>query len=54
LDRPDVMVVRVGTLDDREVGGPVSYIWTASAPSWGHFDPSLANCEGQPAPIRAT
>jgi hypothetical protein len=53
LDRPDVMVVRVGTLDDREIGGPVSYIWTASAPSWGLADPQLPNCEGQPGPIRA-
>jgi hypothetical protein len=53
LDRPDVMVVRVGTLDDREIGGPVSYIWTVSAPSWGFADPQLPNCAGQPAPIRA-
>src|SRR5574340_3792 len=27
--RPDVMVVRVGALDDREVGGPSGFIWTA-------------------------
>lgn len=50
--RSDVMVVRVGTLDDREIGGPRSYIWTKSAPSWGHYDPNLPNCEGQPAPIQ--
>jgi hypothetical protein len=49
--RPDLMVVRVGTLDDREVGGPASYIWTASAPSWGFIDQSVPTCAGQPAPI---
>ena len=51
--RPDLMVVRVGSLDDREIGGPQSYIWTRSAPSWGHVDPALPNCDGQPAPIRS-
>src|SRR5262245_46873172 len=49
--RSDVMVVRVGTLDDREIGGPQSFIWTGSAPSWGFVDPDLPNCAGQPAPI---
>jgi hypothetical protein len=49
--RSDLMVVRVGTLDDREIGGPQSFIWTASAPSWGYVDPDLPNCAGQPAPI---
>jgi hypothetical protein len=49
--RPDVMVVRVGTLDDREIGGPQSFIWTGSAPSWGFVDPKMPNSAGQPAPI---
>jgi hypothetical protein len=43
--RHDVMVVRVGALEDREIGGPASYIWTASKPSWGHIDPELPNCD---------
>ena len=49
--RPHLIVVRVGALDDREIGGPASYIWAASKPSWGHIDPELPNCEGQPAPV---
>ena len=49
--RPDLMVVRVGTLDDREIGGPATYIWTASAPSWGFIDQSVPSYAGQPAPI---
>lgn len=52
-DRPHLIVVRTGSLDDREIGGPASFIWTASAPSWGHFDAGLPNCDGQPPPIAA-
>jgi hypothetical protein len=51
--RPHLMVVRVGALDDREVGGPEFFIWTASAPSWGFVDRDLPNCAGQPGPIPA-
>jgi len=52
LTRPDVMVVRVGALDDPELGRPEGFIWTASAPRWGFVDSTLANCEGQPVPVR--
>lgn len=48
VDRPDVMVVRVGALDDPALGRPGGYIWTGSAPDWGHVDPTLENCPGQP------
>jgi hypothetical protein len=51
--RPDLMIIRVGALDDREIGGPQSFIWTGSAPSWGLVDQSLPNCAAQPAPIQA-
>ncbi|MEI9987527.1 MAG: GFA family protein [Aliidongia sp.] len=54
LDRPDLMVVRVGTLDDPELGRPASMIWTASAPSWGHVDTGVPLCDGQPGSIPAT
>jgi hypothetical protein len=51
LSRPEVMVLRVGALDDPELGGPTGFIWTASAPRWGHVDSNLANHEGQPPPL---
>ena len=41
-----------GHLDDRELGRPESFIWTGLAPSLGHVDSNLANCEGQPAAVR--
>jgi hypothetical protein len=54
LSRPHLIVVRAGALDDPELGRPASFIWTASAPSWGLVDRALPNCEGQPPPVPAT
>ena len=48
--RPDLIVVRVGALDDRQTFRPSSFIWTASAPTWGYVNTGLPNCEGQPEP----
>ncbi len=48
--RPDQIIVRVGTLDDRELARPGGIIWTRSAPSWACFDPNLPRTEGQPVP----
>jgi hypothetical protein len=48
--RPDLIVVRVGALDDRQTFRPSSFIWTASAPAWGYVDTRSPNCEGQPEP----
>ena len=48
--RPAVVVVRVGTLDDPEIGKPVASIWTRSAPGWACFDESLPKFDGQPPP----
>lgn len=50
-DRPDLMVVRAGALDDPAIGSPASFIWTASAPSWGLVNPMLPSCEGQPTAV---
>ena len=52
LSRPELIVVRVGALDEREASGPESVIWAASRPSWGFIDASLPSCTGQPGPVR--
>ncbi len=50
--RPNVIIVRVGTLDDPELGRPAATIWAASAPSWACFDPTLPRGDGQTAPTK--
>jgi hypothetical protein len=44
----DQIRIRAGTLDDPEIGAPQMVIWTASAPSWAHFDPNLPQYPGAP------
>ena len=49
--RPHLIIIRAGTLDDREIAKAGATIWTRSAPSWGYVDPDLPHFEGQaPAP----
>jgi hypothetical protein len=47
-ERPQLLIVRAGTLDDPSVVKPAAAIWTASAPAWAHIDPDLPHFEGQP------
>ena len=49
--RPQLVFVRVGTLDDRELARPSVTIWTSSAPSWACFDERLPKVERQPPPV---
>ena len=46
--RPNLIIIRAGTLDDREIAKPSGVIWTKSAPSWAHLDPDVPHFEGQP------
>ena len=48
--RPQLMVIRVGTLDDPNAVAPAMTIWTASAPRWAAMDSSLGCVAGQPPP----
>ena len=48
--RPQLIFVRAGSLDDREVAHPAMTIWTASAPSWACFDGRIPRIERQPPP----
>jgi hypothetical protein len=51
-ERPTVVFVRAGTLDDPDLARPTATIWTKSAPAWACFDPELPEVEGQPPPLR--
>jgi len=53
--RPHLIIIRAGTLDDREIAKAGATIWTRSAPSWGYVDPDLPHFEGQapaPSPVK--
>jgi len=45
VGEPAYVAVRVGALDDREIGRPASVIWAASAPGWACFDPAVPRHE---------
>jgi hypothetical protein len=51
LETPNFILARVGALDDREVGQPMSVIWTASAPSWAFVHEDVPSCAGRPGPV---
>ncbi|MCX7305815.1 MAG: GFA family protein [Hyphomicrobiales bacterium] len=50
-ERPHLIFVRAGTLDDPTIVKPAATIWTSQAPPWAFVDPSLPSFEGQPPPI---
>ena len=45
---PEVMNIRAGTLDDSSGLKVTASIWTKSARSWGHVEPSSKQFPGQP------
>ena len=47
--RPDVAILRGGTLDDTSWLQPVAHIWTRSAQPWFVFPKGIKAYEGQPA-----
>ncbi len=51
---PEVMVLRVGTLDDSNDMKTVMNIWTNSARPWMHIDPGTdCHPENRPAPVKS-
>jgi hypothetical protein len=48
--RPQITVVRVGTLEDPASVRPTVNIWASSAPVWACLDPALERVERQPQP----
>ena len=52
-ERPHILVIRAGTLDDTERFAPQMLIWTSAAPGWVHLDPQLPQEPRQPpAPVK--
>ena len=49
--RPNLTVVRVGTLDEPASIAPTANIWSASAPPWARLDPALDRFERAPPPL---
>jgi hypothetical protein len=46
--RPHLVIVRAGTLDDPSIAKATAVIWCASAPDWAQIDPALQQFAGQP------
>ncbi|HEX3846204.1 MAG TPA: GFA family protein [Steroidobacteraceae bacterium] len=51
-ERPHLVFVRAGTLDDRENARPAATIWISQAPTWASIDASLPKIERQPPPAQ--
>jgi hypothetical protein len=51
-ERPQAIVVRLGTLDDPSAVRPALTIWAKMAPAWACFDPALPQESGQGPPPR--
>jgi hypothetical protein len=51
-ERPQLLIVRLGTLDDPTPFAPQANIWTSEAPSWARIDADMPGFERQPpAPL---
>jgi hypothetical protein len=51
-ERPQVIIVRAGALDDPEIGRPAMTIWTSEAPSWACIDTDLPQAAHQSPPAK--
>jgi len=52
VTRPEVVILRVGTLDDPDLVTPTKAIWVDSAPRWACIDPAMEQVAGQPMPAK--
>jgi hypothetical protein len=50
-ERPHLMILRAGTLDDPGLIGPTAIIWADAAPDWAHLDPALPRHAAQAPPV---
>jgi hypothetical protein len=51
-ERPHLVFVRAGTLDDPECMRPAATIWISQAPSWASIDAALPRIDKQPPPAQ--
>lgn len=49
-ERPHLITLRAGTLDDPSAVAPQAQIWTSQAPRWVKPDPELQQYTAQPPP----
>lgn len=49
-ERPQLLIIRAGTLDDPRRFRPLASIWVVEAPAWAQIDASLPQFPGQPPP----
>ena len=50
-ERPHLIIVRNGALDDTALRKPDATIWTTQAPQWAWIDETLPQHAGQPPPV---
>jgi hypothetical protein len=50
-ERPHLIIVRNGALDDTALMKPDATIWTSQAPEWAWIDEALPQHAGQPPPV---
>lgn len=50
-ERPHLLILRAGTLDDPELARPGHTIWTDSAPSWACIAADVPRTARQPPPV---
>jgi hypothetical protein len=51
-ERPHLMVLRTGTLDNPNRVRPTDIIWTSAAPDWAALDPDLPHHPEQLPPVK--
>ena len=47
-ERPEILVIRAGTLDDSSQVKVEGIIWVSSAPTWAQLDPNIPHFDKQP------
>jgi hypothetical protein len=51
VQRPHLIFVRAGALDDRSIAAPQATIWTQEAPEWACIDESIPSHPAQIPPV---